>query len=114
VVAERMMEAECEPVVRAVLDAARAGDMAAARLVMERIAPLRRGRPVVFPLPPIASASDLPGAMAAVVAAVADGTLSPDEAASIAQVLEVSRRAVETTQLEARITRLEAASGEDN
>jgi hypothetical protein len=50
-------------------------------------------------------------AMAAVVAAVADGTLTPEEAASISAILEAQRRAVETAQLEQRIAALEATHG---
>jgi hypothetical protein len=50
--------------------------------------------------------------MTAVVAAVAGGTLTPEEAASISAVLEAQRRAVETAQLEQRIAALEAARGE--
>ena len=82
------------------------------KLCLERILPIRRRRPVLFALPPIESVSDLPVAMAAVVAAVADGTLTPEEAASISAVLEAQRRAVETAQLEQRIAVLEAARGE--
>jgi hypothetical protein len=55
---------------------------------------------------------DLPRAMAAMVAAVSDGTLTPEEAAAISAVLEAQRRAVETAQLEQRIAALEAAHGE--
>jgi hypothetical protein len=114
VLAERLMEAETEPVVRAVLAAARGGDMAACRLVLERVAPLRKGRAVPFPLPPITTPEDLPVAMAAVVAAVADGTLSPEEAAAVASVLEAQRRVVETVDLERRIAQLEELHGEEH
>ncbi len=50
--------------------------------------------------------------MAGVVAAIADGTLTPEEAASISAVLEAQRRAVETAELEQRIAVLEATRGE--
>jgi hypothetical protein len=106
-----MMEADYAPVVRAVLTAACSGDMAAARLVLERIAPARKGRPVAFPLPPVQSAADLPAAMAAVVQAVASGELTTDEASSIATVLEAQRRAIETAELAQRIARLEEVCG---
>lgn len=110
--AEHMMAENCEPVVRAVLDAARGGDMAAAKLVLERIVPLRRGRPVTFPLPPIESPADLPVAMAALSAAVCSGELTPDEGQAVAAVLEQHRRAFELTEIEKRLARVEAAVGD--
>ena len=51
---EKLMAGDAEAVVRAVIDAAKGGDMTAARLVLDRIAPPCRGRPVRLDLPPIA------------------------------------------------------------
>jgi hypothetical protein len=103
-----MMQDDAEDVVRAVLTAAKAGDMVAARLVLERILPLRRGRPVAFALPDVQAAADLPAALGAIVAAVASGILTPEEAAAVAAVLEAQRRAIETADLEARVAAIEA------
>ncbi len=58
-------------------------------------------------LPPVASAADLVPALAAVVAAMARGELTPDEANAICAVLESQRRAIETAELEARVAALE-------
>jgi hypothetical protein len=58
--AEQIMQDDAEDVVRAVLSAAKGGDMVAARLVLERILPARRGRPVVFALPTVQTPADLP------------------------------------------------------
>jgi hypothetical protein len=52
-------------VVKAVVAAAKDGDMTAARLVLDRIASPCRGRPVRLNLPPIVSAADLVRALAA-------------------------------------------------
>jgi hypothetical protein len=41
------------------------------------------------------------------VAQAANGWLAPDEAQSIGTVLEMQRKAIETADLEARVTRLE-------
>ncbi len=101
------MEDDAADVVRAVLTAAKGGDMVAARLVMDRIVPPRRGRPVAFALPAVQTVADLPAALGAVVAGVACGVLTPEEGAAVASVLETQRRAIETTELEARIAVLE-------
>lgn len=105
--AQDLMESEAEEVVRAVIDAAKSGDMTAARVVIERILPARKSRPVNLDLPKIQNAEDVVQAMSAVVAAVADGEIDPDEGEAVARVLEVKRRSLETANLEERIKALE-------
>jgi hypothetical protein len=42
-----------------------------------------------------------------IVAAMAEGVLSPEEAAAVSAVVEAQRRAIETEQLEARLSTIE-------
>jgi Family of unknown function (DUF5681) len=107
ILAERMLQSDAEDVVRAVIKAAKEGDMAAAKLVLERICPVRKGAPVVFDIPELMTAADLPQAVAAVTREVAEGTLSPDEGASVVSVLDMQRRAIETADLAHRVAVLE-------
>lgn len=107
VMAEKLMADDAEDVVRAVIEAAKGGDMTAARLVLERVAPPRKGRPVVFDLPQVETASDVLSALGSVVQSVAAGTLTPEEGATVAGLLEVKRRAIETVEIERRIAALE-------
>ncbi len=95
-----------EEVLRTVVEAARGGDLRAAELLLRRLWPERKGRPVEVELPPVASAADLVPALAAVVAAMGRGELTPEEAQAISAVLESQRRAVETAELEARVAAL--------
>lgn len=87
--------------------AAKAGDLGAASLILSRVWPARKGRPVVLDLPAMNSAADLPAALGAVAEAVAGGQISPEEGQSVAAVLEMQRRAIETAEIEARLTALE-------
>jgi hypothetical protein len=64
---------------------------------------------VAFEFPQIDSVEDAPKAMAAIAAAVADGELTPMEAAELSKVVDAYTRAVETTDLAARLVRLEQA-----
>jgi hypothetical protein len=96
--AEQLMEGAAESVVQAVLAAAQNGDMVAARLVLDRIAPVRKGRPVLLPLSAVGSAADVVAALGAVVKAMGEGIITPDEAATVAGVLEVKRRAIESAR----------------
>jgi hypothetical protein len=111
--AEQIMQDDAEDVVRAVLTAAKAGDMVAARLILDRILPARRGRPIVFALPPVRTAADLPRALANIAAAVATGKLTPEEGQAVAAVLEVQRRGIELADHERRLEALEARTRVD-
>jgi hypothetical protein len=101
------MDDEAEGVVRAVIEKAKGGDMTAARIVVDRIAPMRKGRPINLTLPNIESADDVAAAMAAIVNAMAEGNITPEEATAAASVLEVRRRAIETMEFDQRIRALE-------
>src|SRR5262249_9701715 len=105
---EALLEGEAEAIGRKCIEKAKAGDPVALRLAMERIAPVGRGRPVVFKLPPLASASDLPKALGAMLTATSRGEISPEEAVNLAQVVEVRRKSLETLEIEERLASLEA------
>ena len=96
--AEALMVKDAENVVRAVIEKATSGDMTAAKIILDRVAP---------DLPKVRTASDVAEAIANVIHEMASGTITPDEAASIAGVIELRRRAIETVELEERLTRLE-------
>ena len=90
------------------MELALGGDTTALRLALERIAPPRKDTPVTIALPHMTSASDAAAAMAAVVAEVAQGNLTPGEGAQMAGLIETYRRTLETSELEARVIALEA------
>gem|GEM_PF-5878136 len=82
--------------------------MRAADILLRRLWPERRGRPVDgLDLPAMASAADLAAGVGAVAAAVVAGVVSPEEGQAIAAVMEAHRRALETADLEQRIVALE-------
>lgn len=107
VLAEKLMADEAEAIVRSVVDAARNGDMVAAKLVLERLAPVRRGRPVTLDLPEVRTAEDVFAAMSATISAMADGDITPEEAAVVAGVLDTKRKTIETLEIERRLEALE-------
>lgn len=105
--AEKLMQDDAEQVVRAVVEKAKQGDMTAARLIIERIAPVRKGRPITLDLPEAKTSADLAGAMASLVRAMATGEVTPDEAATIAGVFEIRRKTIESVDFEERLAALE-------
>jgi hypothetical protein len=104
---EALLDGEADRLTRKAIKLALAGDSTALRLCMDRIAPLRRGRAVRFPLPPIKTTANVVDALAAVSKAMAAGQLSPAEAVEVAAVIELQRKAIETAELETRLARLE-------
>jgi hypothetical protein len=81
-------------------------------MVLSRVWPVRRGRPVTLSLPPIKAAVDVvAAALGAVADAMTAGELTPEEASAVAGVLEAHRRAIETADLDERLRRLEQALG---
>lgn len=104
---EALLQGEAKKLTRIVIDRATAGDMQALRIVMDRIAPPPKDRAVSFVLPPVAEAKDHPTAIAALLAGVASGGITPAEAQAVAGLLEQHRRSIELVELEGRIAALE-------
>jgi len=69
--------------------------------------PPPRVRPIAMDLPDMNEPSDMVSSMAAVVSAMAQGKVTPDEAKAVADVVEIQRRVIETESLEIRIAALE-------
>jgi hypothetical protein len=93
---------------KAVLDG---GSVRAAALLLDRTL----GRARSEPIPAIAldladgleTAADVKTAANAILQAVADGTLAPEDAQRLSTVLEGARKAVETQDIEQRVTAIE-------
>jgi hypothetical protein len=107
----RLMESEAEEVVRSVIDAAKAGDMAAAKILVDRLVPQRKGAPTPFDLPDISGVTGVGAALDAVLRAVASGELTPEEAGALGGLLEARRRTWESEEVERRLSAIEARQG---
>src|SRR5580693_8647042 len=110
---ESIMDGESEVITRKVVEMAKGGSIAAIRLVIDRLAPIRQDQPVDFELPPLNSAADAVTASAAIVAAVAAGDLTPLEAAQLSKVIHSYVQALELRDFEPRVAMLEAQIKED-
>lgn len=110
VLAEKLINDDAEEIVRAIIKAARSGDVAAGKAVLDRLLPAKRpgDRPINFSMPAISSAADALGAMGLITDGVADGRLTPAEGESLGRLIEIYRKTLETDQLERRVLELEA------
>lgn len=105
----RLLSGNAESVAKKVIEAAEAGDMQAARIVMERLLPAIRPshQPVTFAIDPDAPLADQGKA---VMAAVAGGQLPPDQGKALLDGLSSLARIVEIDEIAARIAKLEEAN----
>ena len=111
VAVEALLEGEHEALTRKAIDRALEGDTTALRLCLDRIAPARRDTAVCFELPAIRTAEDAVTASSALLAAVAAGDVTPDEAGRVMALLTAHKTLVETGDLEARLSALESEKG---
>ena len=74
---------------------------------MNRLAPPRRDSPVAFDLSEMTTVSDAVLAMGALVKAVAEGDLTPTEAAELTRMVQAFGKIIETAEFEERIRKLE-------
>ena len=102
-----LLDGEAEALSRKAIEMALAGDGAALRLCLDRIAPPRKDAPVQFAMPLMRTAQDAAQAAGAVLEAVSVGDLTPIEAAQIMGLVDAYRRTLETSELEARVAALE-------
>src|SRR5216684_7094352 len=76
VTAEQLLAGGAEALTRRAIEMALGGDAGALRLCLERVMPVRKGRPVKFKMPEVGTASDVVSAIGAVLRLV--GRLAPD------------------------------------
>jgi uncharacterized protein DUF5681 len=109
--AEAMLAGDAEALMRKAIELAKGGDGVALRLCLERLLPIKRERVITIDLLPINSAADAKEAMAAIIAGVAGGELSPSEASQVSELIDTYVRAAQTTDLEKRVEELEREYG---
>jgi hypothetical protein len=105
---EVLLDGEGEAITRKAVENTLNGDMAAIRLCMERLIPVRKDRAVPFNLPEINNANDGAKAMGLIFRSLADGDITPNEASSVAGVIETYRKTLETAEFEGRLSALES------
>ncbi|WP_295584495.1 DUF5681 domain-containing protein [uncultured Lamprocystis sp.] len=97
-------------ILKAMQQKAEDGDTAAAKLLLDRVLPSLKTVDAPAPLALGTGPANLTGAATAVLAALASGSATPDQAASFAAVLASLARVKEVCELTERIEALERAT----
>jgi hypothetical protein len=108
---EAMLDEKAENLVNVAMEKALEGDVVALRLCLDRICPPRKDRPISFEMPKIEKVEDSSKLTAGLLAAVAAGDVTPDEAAVVAGLIEKHVRIREASNFEARLKALEERFG---
>ena len=104
---EEMLGNHIGAITQKAVDAAINGDMAAIKMIMDRMLPPARSRPISIELPPITDIASVSIAQSEILKAVTEGDLLLDEAEALTGLLEARRRSFEAADLEERIKQLE-------
>jgi hypothetical protein len=105
--AEALLDGQANAIVQKAVELALGGEPIALRICMDRIIPARRDRAIHLTLDQSKSAGDVTSALGKVVDAVALGEITPSEGQTLAGILELQRKAIETADLEKRVAALE-------
>lgn len=105
--AEQLFAEDVESVCKAVIDKAKAGDMSAAKIILDRLLPAKKDAPVNIQLPEITTAHDVLKAVQCVTQAIANGSITPSEGEALARVLNIHATAVELYEFEHALNQFE-------
>ena len=97
-----------ETITNAVVQAAQAGDLMAARIILDRVAPVRKDAVVDLALPPLKTSADAVEAMGIIMQAVSNGEISPGEASTLTGLVTTFTKTLELSEVERRLAALEA------
>lgn len=108
---EEITSDRTKEIIKAVADKAAGGDMAAAKLILDRIWPAPKGVTAQIRIPDIQGSGGIKAAMAAIVGAMGRGEIDATTAQQMATVIEGHRKAIDQEELLERLATLEEKVG---
>lgn len=108
---EALIEGQGEAVVGTVINAAKNGEISAAKALLDRLVPVRKSAPISARLSSISGPADLEAALLEIFNRVAEQNLSTDEAAQLTAIIAQHAKLHEVLNLENRLAELERKIG---
>jgi hypothetical protein len=102
-----LLDEEGENLTRKAIDLALEGGLTALRLCLDRTCPPEKSRPINIELSESKTAGGVSEAQAAIVQAVGEGEITPEEGQVLSNILESRRKGIETEDHERRLDELE-------
>ncbi len=97
-------------ILQSVIDQAKAGDLAAAKILLDRIVPPLKPEAQAVHISELSGSGDLVGKADAVIHAVGSGDIAPDIAAQLISAVATLAKVIDIDQLEKRLDQLERHS----
>lgn len=108
--AELLLDGSLENICRKIEEEALAGNMLAAKMILDRFLPVRKDRAIRIKMPQIKTHEDILIAAGYIVKAVGRGEITPSEGESLSRTLDMYSKVLENHHLEARLQALEAST----
>ena len=105
--AEQLFIDDIQGICESVVSQAKSGNMQAAKIILDRLFPASKDRPISIELPTITTSYDILKAIGAIAQAVAHGEISPLEGEALAKIIDIHAKAVELYEFEKRLSQLE-------
>ena len=106
-----LLSGEAEGLTRKAVELARAGDVTALRLCIERLVPPCREAPVTLDLPRLETRADASRVLSFLLAEAGRGEVTPAEAEKLARLVSEHHKAVQLTEIEECLRGLKEALG---
>ena len=101
------IEGEAEAIIKAMIEQAKAGDMQAAKVLLDRVLPALKPESQAIHLPELVAAGTMAEKARAAIDAAGAGAVSPSAASDLVAAIAGLARVVETTELQQRLDELE-------
>lgn len=98
---------DADEILQSVIDQAKAGDLAAAKILLDRIVPPLKPEAQAVQIAELSGGGDLVGKADAVIHAVGSGDIAPDIAAQLISAVATLAKVIEVNELQQRLEMLE-------
>jgi hypothetical protein len=105
---EELVENEGENLTRKMIELAKAGNVRSLEYCLDRLLPQRHGQPINLQLPRINSVNDVAPTMAALLEAIGNGTITPEQASPVIGLLNSYTNASIAGDIAVRLERVES------
>ena len=107
ILAQLFLERDLEEICNRVVEDAKAGNMQAAKMILDRILPPKKDSPIAIDIPQIKTSSDILQAINCISTAVGQGEISPSEGETLSKIIDIHSKALEIYDFEKRLKAIE-------
>lgn len=112
IAALNMMDGESEAITRVALDLAKQGDRPMIKLVLERIVPVAKNRPINIAFPEVDDLSQIPELSKTILSNISTGHLSIEDGSKLSSICADLSRSFQVVQIDERLKLIESRLAE--